>query len=334
MSSDKNPPSSSGPHQQLQQYSRDQSRQERVRRMYGRVSTSVIVCVLVLGFAAFADAQLIPSVPPTFDRPITSTFNSRPASLFEPGQIVDRPTSDLRPRFYWGVFGSVVPSWSIPGSMGTWTFESVSSGNPPKMQGRDLRIGLVRGRQVGFELGVSLVRKTVSDLTIIRAGDAIGGVASRMTYTLLDDMKMTGVDSHVIVPLARIGERIQLGILAAGGIAWFPDVAIRKQIDGPPFYADTTTNVALNSPPATGGFVQDWDQRVPLVSGTTYGVVTTANAREVSPTDYVWLLARGQLSADFLVARPLKVRVAAGFNYPGLQAIGIDAVYLFRTGAR
>jgi hypothetical protein len=85
--------------------------------------------------------------------------------LFAASQIVDRPTSDLRPRFYWGVYGSVVPSWSVPGSMGTWFFESVSSANPPKMNGRDLRVGLVRARQVGFEMGVSLVRKTVTSFT-------------------------------------------------------------------------------------------------------------------------------------------------------------------------
>jgi hypothetical protein len=139
--------------------------------MYGRLSASAIVCVFALGFAASADAQLIPSVTPVFDRPTPSTSNSRSASLFEASQIVDRPTSDLRPRFYWGVYGSVVPSWSVPGSMGTWSFfEGVSSANPPKMNGRDLRIGLVRARQVGFELGVSFVRKTVTSFTVVREG--------------------------------------------------------------------------------------------------------------------------------------------------------------------
>jgi hypothetical protein len=302
--------------------------------MYGRLSASVIVCVLTLGFAASADAQLIPSVTPVFDRPTPSTFNSRAASLFAASQIVDRPTSDLRPRFYWGVYGSVVPSWSVPGSMGTWFFESVSSANPPKMNGRDLRVGLVRARQVGFEMGVSLVRKTVTSFTIVRDGEATGNTATRWTYTALDDMKMTGVDAHLVVPIARFGERVQLGILGAGGIAWIPDVPIQKRIDGPPFYADsTTTSVALNSPPATGGFVRNYFDSVPLVPGTTYGLTTTGSL-EIAPTDYVWLLLRGQLAADFLVARPLKIRVAAGFNYPGMQAIGIDAVYLFRTGAR
>ena len=106
--------------------------------MYGRLSASAIVCVLGLGFATSADAQLIPSVTPVFDRPTPSTLNSRATSLFEASQIVDRPTSDLRPRFYWGIYGSVVPSWSVPGSMGTWFFEEVTSANPPKMKANAL----------------------------------------------------------------------------------------------------------------------------------------------------------------------------------------------------
>ena len=301
--------------------------------MYGRLSASAIVCVLTLGFAASADAQLIPSLTPAFDRPTPSTFNSRATSLFEASQIVDRPTGDLRPRFYWGIYGSVVPSWSVPGSMGTWFLESVSSANPPRMNGRDLRIGLVRARQVGFELGVSFVRKTVTSFTVVREGEAIGNTANRWTYTPFNDLKMTGVDAHLVVPIARLGERVQLGILAAGGIAKIPDVPIQLRIDGPPFYANATSNVALGSPPATGGYVRGYFEPLPLAPGTTYGL-TTISSLAIAPTDYVWLLVRGQLAADFLIARPLKLRVAAGFNYPGMQAIGIDAVYLFRTGAR
>lgn len=53
--------------------------------------------VLWVGLAAAANAQLVPTVVPAFDPPPRSTFSARSSSLFEPGQIVDRPTSDLRP---------------------------------------------------------------------------------------------------------------------------------------------------------------------------------------------------------------------------------------------
>ena len=144
---------------------------------------------------------------------------------------------------------------------------------------------------------------------------------------------MTGADAHLIFPLARIGERVQLGILAGGGMAWLPATPIQARIEGPPFFADTSfTSPPLTSPPATGGFVRDRScQPVPLVPGTQYAIAD-ASLWDLSPTGNFWMLLRGQLAADFLVAPPLKIRVAGGVNYPGVQAIGIDAVYLFRTG--
>ena len=182
-------------------------------------------------------------------------------------------------------------------------------------------------------MGVSFVRKTVTSFTIVRLGSDRMLRAPAHTYLPLADLQMTGVDAHLVIPIARFGERVQLGILAAGGIAWIPDSPIQKRIDGPPFYADANSTVPLSSPPAAGGFVREWQfgEPVPLVPGTTHGVVPTS-ALEMSPTDYVWPLFRGQLAADFLLARPLKLRLAAGFHYPGAQAIGVDVVYLFRTG--
>src|SRR5690349_7977535 len=122
------------------------------RAMYLRVWAAVIVCVWSLGLAGRVEAQFIPSLTPTFDTPAKTTLSSRAPSLFAANQIADRPTSDLRPRYHWGVFASFVPNWSIPGSMGNWFFEDPSS---PRMSGKDFRVGVVRGRQLGFEMGAS-----------------------------------------------------------------------------------------------------------------------------------------------------------------------------------
>jgi hypothetical protein len=302
--------------------------------MHGRVCTVVIACLLSLCAAGRAGAQLIPSVTPAFDPPARPTFSSRAPSLFEASQIVDRPTADLRPRFHWGIFGSVVPNWTIPGSMGNWFFEDQNS---PKMSGRDLRIGVVRGRQLGFELGVAFVRKTVTSLDIRYGDPTNSGQFGSLAYSAPNNVHMTGADAHLIFPLARLGERVQLGILAGGGMAWLPDTPIQLRIEGPPFYADANSTVALPNPPAGGGFVRQssffpvGEQAIPVVPGTRYGL-TGAVLYDISPTDHYWMLLRGQLAADFLVASSLKLRVAGGFNYPGMQAIGIDGIYLFRTG--
>jgi len=320
----------------------------------GCLSALIVAFALSLGLAAAADAQSLSSAPASsLDQSKASPFNLRTnslfdvsgppeggphvrgphaASLFDAGQIVDRPTGDLRPRFYWGILGSIAPSWWIPGSLGVPFFENASSAHPPKMNGRDLRIGFVRARQVGFEMGASFVRRTVTRFTLIEQQTVLG-LDQRITITALNPVQITGADAHLVIPIARIGERVQLGFLGGAGIFWVPDVPIQKRIDGPPFYADDTMSVPLAQPPASGGFVGDFSEPVPLVPGTTYGI-GTGSAYEFSHTDYTWPLMRAQLAADFLVARPLKLRVAAGFNYPGIQAIGVEGIYLFRTGAR
>jgi hypothetical protein len=202
------------------------------------------VMVWSLGFAATADAQVLSTTPaPAFD-PVVSPFKLRSDSLFDvsgppeggprASQIVDRPTGDLRPRFHWGLLGSVIPNWTTPGSTGRLFFDEVAS---IKMSGRDLRIGVVRARQLGFELGISFVQKTVSSFTIVETSEFDGDNA-RVTYTPLGDLRMTGVDSHVVIPIARLGERVQFGILAGGGFGWTHDRPLQKRIEGPPFYAD------------------------------------------------------------------------------------------------
>jgi hypothetical protein len=303
-----------------------------------RVSASLVALVLSLGLAAPVNAQTLSSTPAPiftlpanslFSPPAPSTFNSRATSLFAAGQIADRPTTDLRPRFHWGVLGSFIPHWSIPGSMGNWFFEDKNS---PKMSGRDFRVGVVRARQLGFEMGASLVRKTVSSLDVTFRDVTNSGLYPTVIYSAPTDVDMTGVDLHLVIPFAQIGERVQLGILVGGGIAWLPDTPIQARIEGPPFYAAANSNVALSSPPPTGGFVHwGFPQDVPLVPGTRYAI-TDATLYDVSPTDKIWMLLRGQLAADFLLAPPLKMRLAAGFHFPGTQALGVDVVYLFRTG--
>jgi hypothetical protein len=117
---------------------------------------------------------------PAFDPPARPAISSRAPALFAASQIADRPTSDLRPRFHWGIFASFVPNWSIPGSMGNWFFEDPNS---PKMSGRDFRIGVVRGRQLGFEMGASFVRKTVTSLDVNYVDPTNSGFYATTRYT-------------------------------------------------------------------------------------------------------------------------------------------------------
>jgi hypothetical protein len=70
---------------------------------------------------------------------------------------------------------------------------------------------------------------------------------------------------------------------------------------------------------------------VPLTPGGRSGI-TTAPFSEVNITDQVWLLMRTQLAVDFMIAPPLKARVAGGFNFPSAQYFGFELIYV--PGAR
>ena len=109
---------------------------------------------------------------------------------------------------------------------------------------------------------------------------------------------------------------------------------IQLRIEGPPFYADAQLHGPAKLTACNRWICsryQFFPEAYPLVPGTRYGIAQRT-LYDISPTDHYWMLLRGQLAADFLVASSLKLRVAGGFNYPGMQAIGIDGIYLFRTG--
>ena len=162
---------------------------------HGRVSALVVAFVVSLAVTADADAQSLSSAPASLlDPSMKSPFNLRTGSLFDvggppeggphsasmfvAGQIVDRPTADLRPRFHWGLIGSFIPHWSTPAIVGDLFFESFAS---QQMSGRDVRVGVVRGRQLGFEMGVSFVRKTISSLAITHHSEPQTGLTSTRT---------------------------------------------------------------------------------------------------------------------------------------------------------
>ena len=150
----------------------------------------------------------------------------------------------------------------------------------------------------------------------------------------IDTVQMPGADFHAFIPIDRIGSRVQLGALLGIGLARVPDAPIRKHVEGPPFFSSPSTShdVALPALPANGGFVVDENgQALPVPPGQT-GVDVVARAPEISPLNTNFLLGRAQIAADVPVARSFKLRVSSGFNYPGMQLFGIEAVYLFGTG--
>ncbi len=246
-------------------------------------------------------------------------------------QIIDRPPAQARPKARWGVLVGITPSWTTPAEWGQLFLQDLDTSRPTRFEGRDLRIGVVRSRQLGFEWGLSYVRKSVNknfELPMYPGSVTFNEQTfpSIEHYTGIENVEVTGLDSHVVIPAGRIGRRVQIGALLAGGVGIMPETPVKLTIDGPPFY-ECGSFLPLVNPPATNGCVRENSVNLPLTPGARSASTTTA-FNEISPTDQIWLFMRTQIAVDVMITGPLKVRFAGGLNFPSAQYFGVDLVYL------
>lgn len=254
------------------------------------------------------------------------------------GQFVDRrpPEPPQRPR--WGVRAGFTPLWSTPSS---WSTVLLQTNYDPVLNGRDLRVGIVRGRPLGFEFGLSFVRKTIKkDLIFVRDVYAASGTppnftytpVPNVTYTGIDDILFNGVDFHVLIPAARLGRRAQIGVLLGAGYGVIPETPVQKHVIGPPFFSTCPapfSSVGTADPPPGGGFVLDeLGQCAAVPPGQRAGTIT-ATMRDFWRYQEVWPIIEAQVALDVRMTSFLKLRIAGGFNSPGAQLVGVDLVCLF-----
>ena len=211
---------------------------------------------------------------------------------------------------HWGVSGSLVPHWEFPRPLAdVWDLET-------DMTGAEFRVGVVRGSDLGGDWGVSFVKKTVKDASVVQLRQQAcvqlpGGNAecARGAYHLTRDAGFRGVEAHLFLPFATIKRRVQIGATFAGGIAEIQgtsDRFIEHLIVNGSTVSRGTEN--LGSAPFKGtlqDLPQEWDV-VPI--------------------------GRAELGVGVLVAPGLKIRASGGVNFPGYHRAGVYAQYLF--GAR
>ena len=258
---------------------------------------------------------------------------ARSTPLFSAHQIVDRPPVATPGRSIWGVVAGVTPQWWVPDAWKETLVEDATT-----LEGRELRIGIRRGRPLGYEFGFSYVRKSMTrflfeedNLSTTLPGDTTP-LISRDAWTPIETVQIPGVEYHSFIPTGKIGSRVQLGALLGVGAGYVPSTSVRRRIVGPPYFATSDNFTPLRTLPATGGFV--WDGHtgnyVPVLPGQT-GAELTDSVREMWDAN-VLLLIRAHIAADVLVAPPFKLRFSGGFNYPGAERLSIEAVYLFGAG--
>jgi|SRR6266850_1982648 len=189
----------------------------------------------------------------------------------------------------WGLAGAFTPRWAVPSRVGVaFDAEEIN------VTGRELRIGVIRGTTLGGEWGVSLVHKRfnkTSDVTV----DGSDGVARFVT----EDSELLGVETHRFMPFTRIGDRAQIGVNVAGGIAQMR------------------------------GFVRGEYHSVRPGAQSFAALVPTRDIFEYTGRNVRLLpLAKAELAVTALIGDRAKVRVSSGLNLPGLEIVNFSFSYL------
>lgn len=189
----------------------------------------------------------------------------------------------------WGVTAAFAPRWRVPAFVeGRFDITSVD------LLGRELRVGVVRGTTFGGEWGISLVHKRLSETSAVTVAGA-DGTASFVT----EDSELLGVEVHRFFPFARIGDRVQVGVNLAGGLAQIRGF-VRGEYD--PLSADAESFTAM---------------------------VPSRDVFEYTGRDVSWLpTAKAQLAVATLIGERAKVRVGGGLNLPGYEFVNVSFSYL------
>lgn len=233
---------------------------------------------------------------------------------------------------HWGVAGGIVPKWrSLSSAKVLFTVDDLD------MSGRELRIGIVRGRPLSGDWGVSFVRRSFESNTTLPSeesgesctgGYSHSGAGSQWTGTLNCqasqvaylpfEVMLNGVEVHKFVPFGTIRGRVQIGLNVAGGAGW-TNGSVRLQRRNVE-YTRAVTGPA-SQPPVFG---EPGPETVRQVTEQTVGFKQLLQGG-ISSMPFGKL----ELAVAVITAPGLKVRVSGGLNFPGTQTVAITALYLF-----
>jgi hypothetical protein len=197
-------------------------------------------------------------------------------------------------KSHWGVEVKFVPNWEVPA-----TFRSLFEAEPVVIDGSEFRIGIIRGKDLGGDWGVSYVKRKIDD------GSRIGGLESDCQpgfgcfnfgdEYVYHDAEMVGVFVHKFTPFATIKRRLQIGLVYGGGIASFKGTATHTEFGA-------TNNGQGN-------------------------LVETVDAKETFVIEQM-PLGDVEIAVAGIVAPGLKVRASGGISFPGKHTFAITINYL------
>jgi len=212
---------------------------------------------------------------------------------------------------HWGVVFSATPSWYVPNSI----IDKIASGGGATIVGTQFTVGIVRGRSMSGDWGVTFVHEIVkdgsngfsSDTTCgFTNGPIPGGCFNTSGGAVTQGVKMNGVQVHKFIPFGMIKRRVQLGIELAGGIGKLSGTLQKTSSD--------ITNVLMN--PRTG-------QRTGLLTTTVTTEDVTAELPSKVPLGHLSFVAAA------IVNPAIKVRWEGGMLMPGQSFSTLAVTFLF-----
>ena len=203
-------------------------------------------------------------------------------------------------RSHWGVSAGLAPRWT---AASTWV-ERLYDAETMDWTGSDLRVGVVRGSDLGGDWGIALVRRSFDDGGLyVDTRPAAGGSGdgSQPGRYVTNGVTATGVEAHRFAPFGgAIRDRVQIGLEFGAGVA---------MLDGVADVVDRESGGVVRSAPA--------------------GTALALRGFEKLGVDGLAPIGRLELAVAAIPVWGMKVKVKGGLNFPGTQVFSVSVHYLF-----
>ena len=217
---------------------------------------------------------------------------------------------------HWAISFSATPKWHIAPFIENAIADDDENIN---FQGSELTIGFGRGSRRGGDWGVNFVRKPFKDGLISESFDTSCFQTSPGQPTLCNNghetktaqgLTLTGFEVHWFIAVARIKDRVQVGVNLAGGIANVKGT-IRTVNDG-----------------------SQWEF-VPAPNGQGSMVLLPQHEQEDKPAAEELMkkfpLIKVELEGGVILTPALKLQVAGGLNFPSNS---MRVLFLYLIGGK